>query len=100
MTDPERRSDDETLDGVVSEERVGGARERERESEGTPLNYRIRIWEPAQGTGTNLTFLQEQSARCVSSLVFHPSNIIKESDLGTFQLSTTWAMCCFPKGFV
>ena len=34
VTDPERRSDDETLDGVVSEERVGGA--RERESEGSP----------------------------------------------------------------
>ena len=30
VTDPEPRSDDETLDGVVSEERVGGARERER----------------------------------------------------------------------
>ena len=34
VTDPEPRSDDETLDGVVSEERVGGA--RERESEGSP----------------------------------------------------------------
>ena len=34
VTDPERRSDDETLDGVVSEERVGGA--REGESEGSP----------------------------------------------------------------
>ena len=31
VTDPEPRSDDETLDGVVSEERVGGARERESE---------------------------------------------------------------------
>ena len=31
VTDPERRSDDETLDGVVSEERVGGAKERASE---------------------------------------------------------------------
>ena len=65
MTDPERRSDDETLDGVVSEERVGGA--RERASERSPQNSRISIRAAAQGTGTHLTFLKEQVDICLSS---------------------------------